>query len=268
MWPFKRKCEPKQSRRSARSDVLFPPDRFTVSFSDDITDMDVLKRHAVRALCGMFMDRHSACRSPHPFCGNVHAEPAKLIAIPVNQNNADGTPVLAIYLSRATESIAPAAGEQITPFDGTVSLQYIEKIPHRKMVVWPNNDGTYTAYYGPILNPVEGYYATGSIDQDAVRLLLCDPEPKHARWEYWPSELSNDEYYPEYRCLIVHGQCWVVEADLNQGLVQQVAGLEITDHPGHNFGIHSRPNMLYSTNPRDNSEYAKVIRENCPVIGF
>ncbi len=214
------------------------------------------------------MNRHSECRSPHPFCGNVHAEPARLIAQPVNQVNPDGVPVLAIYLSRATESIAPADGEQIEPFNGAVSLRYIEKIPYRKMVVNLNADGTYTAYYGPILNPVEGNYATGSIDPDAARALLCDPKPQHARWEYWESKLSNPEFYPEYRCLIVHGQCWVVEADLSQGLVQQVAGLEIIDHPDHNFGIHSCPNAMYSTNPNDDSEYAKVIRENCPVIGI
>ena len=266
MWPFKRRSTPKQPSRSARSDLLFPPDHYRIPWSDDITDLAVLKYHTVRVLSGMFMNRHTECRPPHPFCGNfINTSPARLIAQPVNQIGPDG-PILAIYTSRATESITPAEGGQITPFDGATSLRRIESVPYRKLVVNPNADGTYTALRGPILNPVEGDYATGSIDPDAARALLCDPEPQHARWEYWESELSDPEFYPEYRCLIVHGQCWVVEADLNQGLCQQVAGLEITDHPEHNFGIHARPHAMYSTNPSDDSEYAKVIRENLPVI--
>ena len=39
------------------------------SFGGDLEDFTVLRHHAVRALCGALMDRHTACRSPHPFCG-------------------------------------------------------------------------------------------------------------------------------------------------------------------------------------------------------
>ena len=132
----------------------------------------------------------------------------------------------------------------------------------------PANDGTYFATHGPILNPVEGDYTTGRIDHSATRTFYSNPEPRHTKWQYWECELLNEDIIPEFRCLMVHGECWVVDADREQGLVQQVAGLSVVDSPEHNFGIHARENAIYETHPHDNSEYAKVIRENCPVIEF
>ena len=41
-------------------------------FGGDLEDFTVLRYHAIRALCGVLMDRHTACRSPHPFCGPSH----------------------------------------------------------------------------------------------------------------------------------------------------------------------------------------------------
>lgn len=269
MWPFKRKTAPNQPRRSTQYDVLVPPDRVPVPWSDDISDLSVMRHHTIRVLCGMFMGRHTDCQSPHPFCGSAtHSNPGRLIAQPINQVDNNDQPVLAIYLCRATESIITAEDEQITPFDGAVSLKHLDNIPYRKMVVNPNADGTYTALYGQILNPVEGNYATGSLDPaNEIRHLLCNPEPRHTKWEYYERQIPDGDTIPEYRCLIVHGECWVVEADPEHGIAQQVAGLTITDDPEHNFGIHSRPNARYTTTPDDDSELAKVIRENCPIIG-
>ena len=65
---------------------------------------------------------------------------------------------------------------------------------------------------------------------------------------------------------MVHGQWWIVDADREQGLVQHIASLSVADDPEHNFGIHSREATIYATDPRDNSEYSKVIRENLPVM--
>ena len=261
VWPFKRHRESKPTATRGQS-----PARFGIPFTDDISDPTVLRRHAVRALCGAIMGRHSGCRSPHPFCGDISQQVVMLMADAVNQIDPDGRPVLAIYLSRATESTKPPEDGMIDPLDGAVSLTYTESVPFRKMVVSPTNDGIYLAHYGPILNPVERNYTTGSVDPNAARTLVCDPEPRHARWQYWESELSDGDFLPEYHCIVVHGQCWVVEADPPRGLAQQVAGLEIADDPHHNFGIHSRRDVVYATDPTDESEYAKVIRENTAPI--
>ena len=63
MWPFKRKTPKEQSSLETRLN------RVGVPFSSDIADPLILKYHALRALCGALMDRHSSCQSPHPFAG-------------------------------------------------------------------------------------------------------------------------------------------------------------------------------------------------------
>ena len=262
-WPFKRHRETAPVGPSPTRGL----GRVGVPFTDDISDPAVLRHHAVRALSGAIMGRHSQCLSPHPFCGDISQQAVMLIADAVRQIGPGDHSVLAIYLSRATESAKRMENAPIDPLDGAISLTYLDNVPHRKLVVSPTNDGIYIASYGSILNPVERNYTTGSVDPNGVRSLVCDPEPKHAKWQYWKSGLSDAEFLPEYRCIIVHGQCWVVEADPGRGLVQQVAGLDVVDDPDHNFGIHSRRDVVYATNPTDDSEYAKVIRENCPVIG-
>ena len=260
-WPFKRRREPAPAERSPSTT------RIGVPFTDDISDPATLRHHAVRALSGVIMSRHSQCRSPHPFCGDISQQAVMLIADAVRQVGPDGHSVLAIYLSRATESAKPTETEPIDPLDGAISLTYLDSVPHRKLVVSPTNDGIYLASYGSILNPVERNYTTGSVDPDGVRTLLCNPEPKHAKWQYWESRLSDAEFLPEYRCILVHGQCWVVEVDVDTGRAQQVAGLDVIDDPDHNFGIHSRQDVVYSTSMTDDSEYARVIRENTVPVG-
>ena len=37
----------------------------------EASDFALLRHHALRVLCGALMDRHTDCRSPHPFCGQV-----------------------------------------------------------------------------------------------------------------------------------------------------------------------------------------------------
>ena len=259
MWPFRRSSAAKQQPlQQGRVAVPFPP---------NIADLPVLKYHAVRALCGVFMDRHSNCKSPHPFCGDISTTVVQLIANAVQQDSSDG-PIMAIYLSKAVHP-APPEGEQIHPLDAAISIDYAEEIPYRKLVVLPvSNSNYYIATHGPILNPVEGDYATGRIDHSAACTLYSDPEPRHTKWQYWECELLNEDIIPEFRCLMVHGECWVVDADREQGLVQQVARLSVADSPEHNFGIHAREGAIYATDPRDNSEYTKVIRENLPSSMF
>ena len=50
----------------------------------------MLRHHTIHALCGALMDRHTACRSPHPFCGQRDRDTyIELIAeaIPHQQSN-------------------------------------------------------------------------------------------------------------------------------------------------------------------------------------
>ena len=218
-----------------------PPERTVVPFSSDIEELPVLKRHALRALCAMLLDRHTACRSHHPFCGNITdgVPPIQLIAHSILQvGEDDGGFLIAIYLSRAqAEDVPEDSAGLVDPMGYTANLKYADKTPFRKLVVQQTSDGTYVVQYGPILNPVEGDYSTGRIDQDNVRWLYwCDPEPAHTRWQYWESQLSAEQQVvPEFKCLMLRGEWWVVDSDRAKGLAQQVAALTVADNPNHNF---------------------------------
>ena len=121
--------------------------------------------------------------------------------------------------------------------------------PNRKLVVYPPEGGTHQAMYGPILNPVEGDYSTGSIDPDNGRPLNCNP----------------DSLVPRFHCLQVFGEWWVVDVDRTRGLAQQVAALDFADNPEHNFGIHEKKEPTIYVNRMDPaSEFSKVLRENLP----
>jgi len=41
----------------------------------DLEDFPTLRRHALGALCGALMDRHTDCEKEHPFCGPGHLRP-------------------------------------------------------------------------------------------------------------------------------------------------------------------------------------------------
>ena len=61
--PWRKKNTP------AVTSVATPKPTATPSFGADLLDSTMLQYHAIRALCGALMERHSACRSPHPYCG-------------------------------------------------------------------------------------------------------------------------------------------------------------------------------------------------------
>ena len=220
--------------------------RFASSSSSfgDLNDLTVLRRHAVRALCGALLDRHTACKSPHPFCGSAHHRrngdtPRELIAeaIPQGTDPTGDANLIGIYLCPAS-AVMNDEGEHDV-------MEYISRMaptqpaPTFKLVVNPPEDGRYLAHYGPILNPVPGDFSTGRLDYDNSRPINCNPEPRHCRWRYWESNLAYGELpVPRYHCLQVFGQWWVVEVDRSRkGLVQaqQVAGLDFADNPEHNL---------------------------------
>ena len=242
-------------------------------FGGNLEDFTVLRHHAVRGLCGVLMDRHTACRSPHPFCGPVgHRHngdtPASLIAEATPQGTTTtGSPnLIGIYLCPAR--VESYTDGDIDPLEYTARMVPAQSTPNRKLVVFPPVGGVYEAMYGPILNPVEGDYSTGSADPESSRPLRGNPEPKHCRWRYWESELDKGDWLvPRFHCLQVFGEWWVVEVDRGRGLFQQVAGLDFADNPEHNSGIHAQKNAVYLSSPKDyDSEFSKVLRENLPEL--
>ena len=122
--------------------------------------------------CGLLMDRHTACRSPHPFCrqpGHRQAGDTSmmLIAEAVPQRSDTSTSnldLIGIYLCPATAVVG--SGEHGDVMDLIMRMTPSQPTPNRKIVVAPPQGGTYPVLYGPILNPVEGDYSTGSIDSD------------------------------------------------------------------------------------------------------
>ena len=228
----------------------------------------MLRHHAIRALCGALMDRHTACRSPHPFCGQ-HGEDTyiELIAeaIPQGSNPTSSSPdLIGIYLSPASASAHMSTEEKWDTMEYIIRMVPTEPAPNRKLVVYPPQGGTYRAMYGPILNPAEGDYSTGSIDPANARPLNCNPEPRHCRWKYWESSLTRGDWLvPRFHCLQVLGEWWIVDVDRTRA--QQVAAFDFADNPEHNFGIHAKKRPTIYVNKTDpDSELSRVLRENLP----
>ena len=213
----------------------------------DLKDLAVLRHHAVRALCGALMDRHTACKSPHPFCGPAHHRqngdtPRELIAeaIPQGTNPTGDANLIGIYLCPASAVRSDESDESEHDVMEYVSMMFPTRpAPTFKLVVNPPEGGRYPARYGPILNPVPGDFSTGQLDYDNSRPVNCNPEPRHCEWRYWESGITHGEsLVPRYHCLQVFGQWWVVEVDRSrEGVIQaqQVAGLDFADNPEHNL---------------------------------
>ena len=214
-------------------DTMFP-------FGGDLEDFTVLRHHAVHALCGVLMDRHTDCRSPHPFCGPGHWNngdvPTRLIAQAVPQTSAQGQDLIGIYLCPADGPV-DSSGQQQDVVEFVTRLTYTRSTPDRKLVIFPPKDGVYPVQYGPIVNPVEGDYSTGQIDQSRQIPFRSDPEPSHCRWQYWDSHLTKGDWLiPTFHCLQVFGEWWVVDVDRTRNIAQQVAALDFADNPDHKHG--------------------------------
>ena len=61
-----------------------------------------------------------------------------------------------------------------------------------------------------------------------TELLQLDPEPAHAKWEYYESQVAEGQaMVPEFHCFMLRGGWWVVDIDRERGMYQQVAALGI-----------------------------------------
>ena len=231
LWPFKgsRKNQP-------------PPPAVITPFTDDVEDTATLKYHGVRVLCGVLMDRHDACRSPHPFCGpNVHRKNGDVMvtvnAHVIPQRNPSGLSMVAIYLCQAVSEL-PATGEADL-LEYTTHLFCAGNKPHRKMVAQLMSDGTYYVRYGTVLNPVEGDHSTGRLDQETAVELRSIPEPAYTKWEYHDIKMADGplDTIPEFHCLQAFGEWWIVDVDREKSMRQQLAALTVADSPYHNLQL-------------------------------
>ena len=260
LWPFGKRTK---SERKEPSVIPFPA---------DIEEIPSMKHHGLRALCGALMDRHSSCLSPHPFCGpQGHRQEGdtliQVIAHAIPQSYPDGRSLLAIYLCRAKSGISSTNTGLVDPLDYAVRLTYLDTTPSWKMLVDLMEDGNYIVRFGSITNPVEGDFSTGRVDEESMRTLHSIPEPAHAKWEYWESVITEGQrVIPEFHCLQVKGEWWIVDADRERGMYCQMAALEFADNPEHNWGIYKPDRSGYYFNPNDGSEYSKMLYENLPLI--
>ena len=65
-----------------------------------------------------------------------------------------------------------------------------------------------------------------------------DPEPAHAKWEYYKSKITEGQrVVPEFHCFMLRGEWWVVDIDKERQMYQQVAALEFADNPDHQSAL-------------------------------
>ena len=207
----------------------------------NLEDFEVLRRHALLALCGALMDRHTDCEKAHPFCGPGHhhdsGDPTQFIAQAARNSDTSGNGLIGIYVSPA-KGMNDRSGEQDV-------MEYVASFapqspPTNKLVVSPPvPEGWYPAYYGVVTNyGGDPSYPTGRLDpKRAVISVNCESKPKHCHWEYRDSELeTSGRLVPTFHCLQAYGEWWVLEIDKTRGRAQRVAALEFADNPAHGKG--------------------------------
>ena len=99
------------------------------------------------------------------------------------------------------------------------------------------SDGTNRGELGSLANPVEADYSSGRLDRSVpTELLRLDSQPSHAKWEYFDSQVTKGQaVVPEFHCLMLRSEWWVVDVDRERQMYQQVAALEFADSPNHRF---------------------------------
>ena len=240
LWPFNKRSRSNDQPLPVSAREIHESARI-VAFSGDIEHTVTLKYHGLRALCGMLMDRHEACQAAHPFCGpNAHRKngdtPVMLCAHIIPQRQTSGEDLIGIYLCKAVGGLRETG--DIDPLEYTTQLICSEATPFRKMVAQLVSDGTYFIQYGEVLNPVEGDHSTGRLDQDTVTEFRGDPEPAYGKWEYQDIQIGDGPLrtIPEFHCLQVFGEWWVVDVDKEKLMRQKLAALSVANNPYHNFG--------------------------------
>ena len=242
LWPFGRQKDPpqRQHQQPGPGDIIITAGPLVVPFTADTFELPNAKRHGLRSLVGLLADRRSDCQLPHPFCGPPPGPGEghlSVVAFATSQEDGNtGDPVMALYLCRAVPADKYAnTDSEVDPLEYTVLLRPRDDVPNSKVVVNLLSNGTYHGEIGDIANPVEGDYSTGRLDRSiANERLRLDPEPAHAKWEYYESQITDGQkVVPEFHCFMLRGEWWVVDVDRERQMYQQVAALEFADSPNH-----------------------------------
>ena len=195
-------------------------------------DLPYIKRHALRALCGLLMNRHSACVYC-PFCGDSDRE-IDLIVDAVPNVTPDGDIVIGLYFSE-TLFIPSREGLQHVVNDWGRGVQYGSAEPGLKAVVRLLTNGKYLVNFGKVAGATPGDDSSGYLDTQGWEAeYICDPEPDWTQWQYWDSGITEKQtIVPQFLCKRFRGEWWILDRDMGQRLIQQVAGLRVADCPGH-----------------------------------
>ena len=196
-------------------------------------DLPYIKRHALRALCGLLMNRHSECRVC-PFCGD--SDRGLELIVNASCYLSENGPLIGLYF-RGTAKLPPSYDgpelDVISDWGRGVRPHSAE--PERTAVVQPLSNGMYLAHYGKVVGTTKGDHSSGYLDTQGGEIeYICDPEPDWTQWQYWDSDITEKQVtVPEFLCKRLRGEWWILDRDWGQGFVQQVAGLRVADCPGH-----------------------------------
>ena len=123
-------------------------------------------------------------------------------AIPQGTTTTGSPDLIGIYLCPAR--VESYTDGDIDPLEYTTRMVPAQSTPNRKLVVFPPVGGVYEAMYGPILDPVEGDYSTGSADPESSRPLRAIPNLSTAGGDIGrASWVKETGWYPGstvYRC--------------------------------------------------------------------
>ena len=150
-----------------------PETERAASFGGDLGDFTVLRHHAIRALCGALMDRHAACRSPHPFCGQedrdgVHEFIAEVI--PQGSPDSNVPDLIGIYLCKASASANMNTEGTWDPMEYIIRMVPTEPAPNRKLVVSPRKAGPIRPCMGLSSTPLKGITPRAGLTLPALDL--------------------------------------------------------------------------------------------------
>ena len=192
------------------------------------TDIVDLKNHALRALCGLLMNRDSS-----PFSGGDYSTHLNMMIDVRYLESKDNSIVIMLYFNQVAEGIPEDAQDIDIVQDWAVRVWHKNPWPQRLALVQLLGDGTYVARYGTLNIPINIYEDDFDIDpMEGFELtrdhIICDPEPQWTEWQYWESEVTEKQTtFPIFLCKRLRNEWWVIDIDRKQKVLQQVAGLRV-----------------------------------------
>ena len=237
---FRRKKQPDEA---ARNNSKFPDqDTLTATVTElpDSVPARVAARHAVHALAGLLMDRHTNC-SGHWWCGPTKGCLIIMIAAYRHSrlDNQASSGYIAAYLNQAT---IPEDRDREEVNEG--SLHFIGETPTAKLVVQPTTLPTaWAVKHGIVIDADPGDHSSGVTDPSRYSSRMCSDAPDWAdldgfRPTYFDDQIIFDEMYePRFHC-VERSDGWniyLVDVKSSKGnaLLREVARFPKVNNPAH-----------------------------------